>query len=423
MFERKTSVRALIVTFGLALWAGPFFALAAERPTFWPYQCVDTMKYSRDAAREWGSRKDLGQLVAVQVDRVVQTGANCISLGTPYEREFVPVLSEWVKAARARGLKVWFRGNTASWEGWFGFARYQDPSQHHRDVARFVGENPGLFEPGDIFTPAPEAENGSLGSPWKSKDSAQKLRDFLVASYGSCKQAFAGIGKAVTCGYYSTNGDVARDILTGDTLAKIGGVLAVDHYVKSPEQVVKDAVAWAGQDRALAALGEFGAPIPDIHGTMTDQQQAEYLDRLLSEAVRHRGQVAAVNYWVSQGGSTAVFTERGEPKAAVEVLRKYFRPSAVDGLIVSSSGEPLPNVTVRAVGGAEERAVTDGQGRFRLVLVAGERELTVETGGYRGRRTTLSLAPEQVLYQQFELEPGNRSLGYWLKRLWQKFSL
>ena len=148
--------------------------------TLWKYQCVDTVKYSRDTAREWGGKSDAVEWIEEQVGAIKETGANCISIGTPYDEEFVPFLSLWVEAARRHNLHVWFRGNLSSWEGWFSYPLYTDPAEHHRDIYTFIIAHPELFRKGDIFTPAPEAENGILKNVWESDAKKKRFVIFLL---------------------------------------------------------------------------------------------------------------------------------------------------------------------------------------------------------------------------------------------------
>src|SRR6266516_910341 len=68
-----------------------------EKPaTLWQYQCIDTMKLSRDGARSLIIKPDYHETIKKTVDAIAGMGANCIALGTPYDEEFVPYLAEWV---------------------------------------------------------------------------------------------------------------------------------------------------------------------------------------------------------------------------------------------------------------------------------------------------------------------------------------
>jgi hypothetical protein len=81
---------------------------------FFKIQAIDTMKYSRDKAREGLS----DEVIESQVRAIKESGATHVALGTPYDPEFVPFMKKWVTAARKYGLLVWFRGNASGWEKW-----------------------------------------------------------------------------------------------------------------------------------------------------------------------------------------------------------------------------------------------------------------------------------------------------------------
>src|SRR3989344_6298983 len=82
---------------------------------------IDTMKYSRDVAREKLNSSSFDEVIDKQVSEISATGATHIAIGTPYDDEFLPFLKRWVVAARKYNLKVWFRGNLSGWEEWFGY--------------------------------------------------------------------------------------------------------------------------------------------------------------------------------------------------------------------------------------------------------------------------------------------------------------
>ena len=417
MFQAR--IKAVFIFFSFLVLFQPVFSSALEVPTtFWPYQCIDTMKYSRDAAGEWATRKDLQQLVDKQVGLIKGLGANCIALATPYDDEFVPVLSAWVKSARSAGLKVWFRGNMSGWEGWFGRKVFTSVDQHHRGIYHFITTNPSLFQEGDVFTPAPEAENGMLGNPWRSDKAKQELRDFVTASAENCQKAFADISKNISCGYFSANGDVAREIYTPEIIKKTGGVAVIDHYVKSPEKLVSDLVSLSQKQGAKVFLGEFGAPIPDLHGQMTEAEQAAYVETVLKGLVEKHDQIEGVNYWVLSGGSTALYNENGTPRQVVGVIQRYFKPQVLSGTIRNTAGEKLSGMTVSVKGGVS--TVTNQDGGYWLLSPSGSAEFSVEGKEYKKNSKTFQLASGQNLQLDIAVEPFKPGVGYWFKKMWHK---
>lgn len=288
---------------------------------YWEIRSIDTMKISRDFARE----KLYDELFDIQINKhtenIAKTGTNYIAIATPYDEEFRPILYRWVKAARKHKLKVWFRGNFSGWEGWFDYPRI-DGATHIDSVKRFILENRELFVDGDIFSPCPECENGTkidLGN----KENLDNYRNFLIEEFNVSKDAFSQIGKNVESGYFSMNGDLARVLMDSNTTRALGGIVVIDHYVKEPETLARDIRDLADQSGGYIMLGEFGAPIPDIHGVMTEEQQADWIDRALKE-ISEIDELIGINYWVDTDGSTALWRVDGTEKPGVKILRKYF---------------------------------------------------------------------------------------------------
>lgn len=282
---------------------------------------IDTMKYSRDLARERLTDPEFDQVIEKQVSDIAKVGATHVALGTPYDSEFVPFLKKWVVAARKNYLKVWFRGNFAGWEKWFDYPTI-DRETHVKSLEKFILQNQDLFEDDDIFTPCSECENGGPGDPRKTGD-IQGFRNFLIQEYAISTQAFSQINKKVKVGYFSLNFDVAKLIMDPATTASLGGIVAIDHYVSSPEKLVSDATELAEKSGGKIVFGEFGAPIADIHGKMNQDQQADWINRALT-LIYNTSEIIGVNYWVNVGGSTQIWDEEGNARKAVEIIKDFY---------------------------------------------------------------------------------------------------
>jgi hypothetical protein len=391
----------------------PEVALAASR--FWEFQCVDTVKISRDKARELAGASDVQELVAKQVEEVKNLGANCVAVGTPYDDEFIPYLKIWVETAHSQGLSVWFRGNLSGWEGWFDYPVMHSTTEHHAGITRFVVNNPTLFQDGDIFTPAPEPEMGKvIGDPRGSYQKTQDFLGFLQQSYENCNAAFLQIHKQVACGYFSVNGDIAKYVLTPEVVAKTGNVVVVDHYVKSAEQMVQDLRNLKEKfPGSKLVLGEFGAPIPDINGTMTQDQQAVFMDGLLGR-VAASGLVSSVDYWTLMGGSTALYDDSGSSRKVVAVLGKYYKSITVVGGVGDSFGKNVSGVEVR-VKDLGYTAAVDSDGKYEIVLPVGGFTLTASAPGFEEQEVSVSTTEGQRLVRDFKLAPTHTGLWYYIK--------
>ena len=298
----------------------PLSPLGPPEP-IWSIRSIDTMKNSRDLARAKDGDASFDDQIDLQVKNIATTGATHVALATPYDDEFVPFLTRWVAAARKYHLHVWFRGNFSGWEGWFDYPRLSR-SDHLTLLPKFILNNPTLFEDGDIFTPCPECENGGPGDPRVTGDIIGH-RQFLIDETTAAKSAFAQLGKQVIVGYHSMNYDVALAIMDKPTTEALGGVVAIDHYVSSPAKMIADIDVLKNSSGGQIFLGELGAPIPDLNGTMTEDEQADWLRRTLDLLILHHS-VVGLNYWVNTGGSTEIWSSTGLPRRAVSVLSSYF---------------------------------------------------------------------------------------------------
>lgn len=381
----------------------------------WHFQCIDTMKYSRDAAREFldGPTRS-AQFIAEEVGIIKSLGATCVSVGTPYDEEFVPLLRQWTTAIHAAGLKVWFRGNFAGWEGWFSYPLLKSADEHYSKTYAFIVDHPDLFAEGDIFSPAPEAENGLLGSPWVSNSARKALVDFAWRASDTCQRAVVAIHKKVHCGYFSANGDVARDIYTRDVLQKAGAVTVIDHYIPSTAQYGRDLDAYAKKHGLPIVIGEFGAPIPDLHGTLNEQEQAQYVNELFRQLYVHKKQILGLNYWVLRGGSTQLLNTDGSERAVMQVIRDYFMPGQLVGTVVDGIGRPVKSVVV-TTGDGVQSVQTDAKGGFTLSVPPGALELQAGANAYNSVTQRVETVRGQQTAVKLIVHPTKPSLWYKLR--------
>jgi hypothetical protein len=400
----------LLAAFWIGGWVFVRLSLSSDpvyypepRRSYWEYQVIDTMKYSRDLAGQMLDDPNFDPVIERQVREIAEAGATHVAIATPYDEEFVPFLTRWVEAARANGLRVWFRGNLSGWEGWFDYPKI-GRQEHIKKVRDFIMRHPDLFQNGDLFTPCPECENGGSGDPRKTGD-VEGFRHFIIESHQSADAAFRSIGVLVDTRLFSMNGDVARLVMDEKTTAALGNVITVDHYVKTPEKLESDVRAFGKDGTRKVFLGEFGAPIPDIHGKMSDLEQALWLDQSLARLSRVPNLIGA-SYWLSVGGSTELWTDKGEPRPAVAVLRKYFRPQLVYGFVTDELGRPVRQATV-SVGKYSTQTDTHGHFQLRFLEDGGE-EISVAARGFKTQSMILS-ENEEVNYR---LEPEYRSVPY-----------
>jgi hypothetical protein len=370
----------------------PFFGTSSdELKTFWAFQSIDTMKYSRDLSREKLHDSTFDAVIELQVRQIAETGATHVAIATPYDAEFLPILKRWVAAARREHLKVWFRGNWSGWEGWFNYPKISRAT-HLKLTQGFILKNADLFEDGDIFTSCPECENGGSGDP-RSTGDVVGYRAFLIQEFETSKRAFADIGKTVTANYFSMNGDVARLVMDRDTTTKLGGVVTIDHYVATPDELVRDVRSIAAESGGKIVLGEFGAPIPDLQGYFSEADQAMWIRSVLQK-LANTPEVIGVNYWVNVDGSTALWSERGVPRSAVSQITNAYTPQVAYGFIKDELDRPVGGV---AVTNGYRKVHSQKNGFFELPMVQdGDGALHISALGYRDVVTSPSSSSDQM---------------------------
>jgi hypothetical protein len=375
---------------------------ARSETTFWEYQCIDTMKISRDKARAWAHNADLQQHIDWEMKTIADLGANCVAIDTPYDAEFLPYMQKWVRAARKQHLHIWFRGNFAGWEKWFDYPKMTSTDVFFTKLEAFIVKNPDLFEDGDIFTGAPEGENGGPFDQVEIDEHAA-FRAFLIKEYEVEKRAFKKINKNVVFDWHSMNGGLAKRMLDQDTVDKTGKVVAIDHYIKNANEMGAFIDYFHKKYGSKVAIGEFGAPIPDINGSMTEDEQAQFVELLMKELYEHRQQVVGVNYWDLYDGSTAIMNLDKSPRKAAAVIKKYYTPAMISGVVKDTKGNPAENVSIKTPD-AKIAVKTDVHGNFSFPIVADSATLLIDNGEHITIEKIASIKPSQKIKKNIILK-------------------
>lgn len=373
-------IGAYLVLFSFYIFSAPkVISFYNAEPTFhfWRFQSIDTMKYSRDLSREKLEDTDFDSTIDEQVKNIASTGATHVAIATPYDDEFLPMLNRWVKAARKYKLKVWFRGNWSGWEEWFDYKEITKET-HIKNTESFIIKNSALFEDGDIFSSCPECENGALGDPRQTGE-VEEYRKFIIKEYETTKAAFKKINKQVESNYFSMNGDVARFVMDKDTTKALDGIVTIDHYVKTPEKLAEDIKEIANESGGKIVLGEFGAPIPDIHGDMNEEDKAKWIGNTLNQLTMSES-VIGVNYWLNVGGSTQIWDEDGKELPAVQSIREFYDPEIVYGTIQDELDNPIANARVSVSG---QTSYSSADGHFEIAYVKNfDSKLKITSSGF-----------------------------------------
>lgn len=381
-----------------------------KKAQFWNIQSIDTMKYSRDPSRD----PNIYNIIPFLVKNVADLHATHIAIATPYDEEFYPVLKAWVDESRKYGLKIWFRGNFSEWEGWFGYTKFTDINEHTRLTKAFILKHTDLFQNNDIFTPVPEAENGGMGDPRGSDEKTKQFNEFLVSSYQNCIESFRHIHKTVACGYFSMNGDIAKSVLTPETVRKTGQIVVIDHYVNTPEKMSAD-IEYLSNKFSVAkiVLGEYGAPIPDINGDMSETEQANFINSLLKVFVMERDKITGINYWDISGGSTALFNDDGSPRKASQVVKNFYDPPMIKGVVKDELGEVISGVTVKTTDGISI-TTSDPHGNYFLTAIPSSPvTLSAQRDGFnKSIQTVILSADSKEIIQDITISPQNIDFYY-----------
>lgn len=346
------------------------------RETLFPYQCIDTMKVSRDKARSLAADPQKETIIRNQVQTIASLGANCIAIGTPYDEEFLPTLRLWVKEARNARLHIWFRGNWSAWEGWFDREKKQTTEEHINQTVFFILMHPELFSDGDIFSPNVEPENGAPFSPIDTDEKKHDFKNYLIKEQLEVKRAFTLIKKSVITSWVSLSGGVAKSALDDKTIAALNYTVTLDHYVKSPEGIAEYIAYFNNQYHTRLVFGEFGAPIPDINGEMSNQEQASFVKKLFTELFTYRDLIDGVNYWTLSESSTALLDDDGTAKPVVDVIKEYYMPGSIEIAATDVKGKPLEGVTVTT----QDKTIalkTDKLGKTQMIVPQGTYQITL----------------------------------------------
>ena len=381
----------------------PKKTMAESETTFWKYQCIDTMKISRDNARKWANKSDLQTHIDWEMKTIKGLGANCVAIDTPYDSEFMPYLTQWVNGARKQHLHVWFRGNFAGWEGWFNYPKITSNDVLLSKLQKFITDNQQLFQDGDIFTGAPEAENGGSYNQVEKNEYAS-FRAFLISQYNMEHATFAQIHKDVSVDWQSMNGGLAKRMLDQNTVDNTGGVVTIDHYIKNSSDMGGFVNYFDNKFKSKVVIGEFGAPIPDINGAMTEDQQATFVDKLMQELVTNRSKVVGINYWDLYDGSTALINPDESPRKVAAVIKKYYDPTIIQGTITDQLDKPIANASVKTDDGAAE-TVTDKNGNYFFPTAASSVTIIVNDGKDSTTATIQNIPTSQTIIKNIILLP------------------
>jgi uncharacterized protein YegP (UPF0339 family) len=152
---------------------------------------------------------------------------------------------------------------------------------------------------------------------------------------------------------------------------------------------------------------------------MTDQQQADFVNQVLSVLYKDRDFIPMVNYWVIQGGTTALLNDDGGPKPVANVLKNYYEPTVLRGQVTDAFGQGLSGVEIT---NGSYQALTDTQGNFDFLVPAQNVKLIFQKEGYESISVTISALQKTTYQVNAQLQSRSSGLKYVLKYLTYKLS-
>lgn len=389
-----------------------------KTPFIWQIRSIDTMKTSRDKARDKLSHPEFDLEIQQELTAIKNTGANYVAVDTPYDDEFLPYLKRWVTLARQTGLHVWFRGNWSNWEGWFDYPKNMTPDGHIQKNTEFIAAHPDLFQDGDIFDPCPECENAGF---WPQTEKNQEYRNFIKKQQKSTQEAFKKIRKNVYT-HASIIGGRAKDVLDQDTFDALNNIIAIDHYFKNSQSITDYIEYFSKSFHTKILVSEFGAPIPDINGSMTEKEQAAFINQVFEILYGQSKSVVGINYYVLNAGTTELLNTDGTPRLAYSIVKNYFSPAMVTGTVTNTLGDRVGDVPIQAKDGSNS-IKTDNQGGF-IFLIPPPRTVSILIGGdtYNAIGSTFTVHTNgEKITKNFVVTPSHPSLLYKLRLFWKQF--
>lgn len=399
---------SILITFFFFL--APFNKSYASKTT-WQIQSIDTMKTSRDLTLYKQNDASFDREIHKELSSIKAMGANYVTIDGAYDTSYIPWMKRWVNSARKKGLHKWFRGNFSGWHGWFG-PKDMTREEHIQALKSFIISNADLFQDGDSFTACPECEYGGAGNPLDTKD-FKGFRKFMLDEYEVMNDSFSKIHKKVYTNWFSMNPDIANEILDTETVNKIGNIITLDYYVKDPQELDKGINFFLNKfPNAKILIGEFGAPLPAINGTMTEKEQAQFIEKILMHLYNYKDKIIGINYWVSYYGDTSLLHSDYTPKTAFSTVKSYFIPAIIKGTVVNQLGEILTDVKIETSNGFLSTK-TDKDGRYLLTVVSHEANITAGNNEYITTSAEIkNLTSGSETIQNFTLIPIHQNLLY-----------
>lgn len=312
----------------------------------WNVQSANPVDLSRNQSRYFFIDKTYKNKVLKELKEIKSSGANFVTISTPYNDEFVPVLKYWTTQAHKLKLKVWFNGGFAEWEGWFSYKKNKSISDILSEGKKFINNNSNLFEDGDAFTLMPQAEDGGPWNPVKQQEFIN-FKNFIVSEYELCANEFSRLGIEIKCNWIPINSDLAPNIIDDKTLNELDNLIVINRRSKTSTDLSKN---------LETIYSKFGANIMLSNFIGDDSQLKTLFDNEYIEGVDYNFSYSDLE--------------------KVHNTNNYFSPVIINGNVISKENTPMKVTYGRF------HTFIDGKKNFSIKIPAGYRELIFETNNY-----------------------------------------
>ena len=270
---------------------------------------IDIMKWTKDTLTHQPDDATIQKLVAtIKRDINPQYVAIAVPLNptseypanqTPASRTAEAFTKSLCDAIHAAGMNALFRGTLCELEGIYDFQKVVgdkrlNPNSLIAKITSAIHANPGWFADGDQFAPLPErTENIFQDSTAFLTNLPQGYADFFIALMDAEDTAFKDIGKKVGTSLIANNYTEVASGWLPRALFDRAGVVAVDHYARTPDALYNDIKALHDRIGLPVFLEEWG----NYWDITPLKPYLDALGRLADEGI-----LTGFNYWGAWSG-------------------------------------------------------------------------------------------------------------------------
>jgi hypothetical protein len=323
----------------------------------WPVQSVDAMKYTKDVM----CGQPTSTFIDSWLDRAVEIGATHVAIATPYQDvtcsgqtiSAITFTMAWIDQIRDHNLKVWHRHPNLKFEGIYSQTKDRSPDgfRHIKNITDFIALDatyPDLIQPGDLFTPEAEPQNGGINGVTTCSQSicmfsstadfnewlrlAQLASELALKAQGIPVATTVGDPNGVLVGLDGFDGFITfgnnnpshlgTSKIEAATVAAKHNIIGIDHYPSGGDTMAIDLEelrdVWPSAD---VFISEYGT----IYSGLTDAQREQLIIDTFDAFVA-RSWVKGVGYWqFGPGGNEALINSDFTKRAHFDEVQGYYK--------------------------------------------------------------------------------------------------